>query len=86
MTMACRTECGACCVAPSIQQALPGMPGGKPAGIACIHLDEFFACCLFGTPERPDLCAQFKPELAVCGDNRAHAMRLIQTLEIATEA
>ena len=62
------------------------MPAGKPAGIACVNLDEVFACRLFGRPERPSLCAQFKPEEAVCGENRTHAMQLIQALEIATEA
>jgi hypothetical protein len=86
VTMTCRAECGACCIAPSIQQALPGMPMGKPAGVTCVNLDEVFACRLFGRPERPALCAQFKPELLICGDNRAHAMQLIQTLEIATGA
>lgn len=86
MTIHCRVGCGACCIAPSIRQALPGMPAGKPAGIACVNLDDAFFCRLFGRPERPDLCAQFKPELSVCGDSREHAMQLIELLEIATEA
>jgi len=62
------------------------MPAGKPAGIACVNLDDAFSCRLFGRPERPDLCAQLKPERSVCGDNHEHAMQLIELLEIATEA
>ena len=30
--MECRTDCGACCIAPSISSPIPGMPQGKPAG------------------------------------------------------
>ncbi|MBF7801077.1 YkgJ family cysteine cluster protein, partial [Klebsiella pneumoniae] len=29
--MECRTDCGACCIAPSISSPIPGMPQGKPA-------------------------------------------------------
>ena len=42
MTMECREGCAACCIAPSITSALPGMPQGKPADIACVQLDESF--------------------------------------------
>ena len=28
--------CGACCIAPSISSAIPGMPDGKPAGVRCV--------------------------------------------------
>jgi Fe-S-cluster containining protein len=27
--LACRSGCGACCIAPSISSAIPGMPQGK---------------------------------------------------------
>ena len=37
--LACRSGCGACCIAPSITSPLPGMPQGKPAGVPCINLD-----------------------------------------------
>ncbi|WP_429347626.1 hypothetical protein [Paraburkholderia sp. Clong3] len=28
---ACRPDCGACCIAPSISSPIPGMPNGKPS-------------------------------------------------------
>ena len=36
--MECRLQCGACCVAPSISSPIPGMEGGKAAGIPCVQL------------------------------------------------
>jgi hypothetical protein len=60
------------------------MPAGKPAGVACVNLDESFACRLFGKPERPKLCEQFLPELLVCGDNREQALQIITVLEQST--
>lgn len=83
--MQCRPGCGACCIAPSINNPIPGMPDGKPAGIACVQLDEHFSCKLFGRPERPAVCKQFLPEAAVCGDNREQALQLITLLEKNTE-
>ncbi|MGK3606278.1 YkgJ family cysteine cluster protein, partial [Klebsiella variicola] len=38
--MECRTDCGACCIAPSISSPIPGMPQGKPANPRCIQLSE----------------------------------------------
>ena len=35
--MDCRSDCGACCIAPSISSPIPGMPNGKPANTRCIH-------------------------------------------------
>ena len=58
------------------------MPDGKPAGVPCVHLDESLACRLFGDARRPGLCDSFKPEPAVCGDNREQALALIQALEV----
>lgn len=83
--MQCRSECGACCIAPSIRSPIPGMPAGKPAGVACVQLDENFACKLFGRPERPTLCERFLPEPSVCGDNRDEALQIISLLEKTTE-
>ncbi len=80
--MQCRSGCGACCIAPSISAALPGMPNGKPAGIACIHLTPEFACELFGKPERPSFCGQFRAEVLFCGESRAEALQLIAVLEL----
>ncbi len=82
--MQCRDGCGACCIAPSISSPIPGMPGGKPAGVRCIQLDDSFRCRIFGQPDRPAVCAGFKPGLDVCGADQAQAMRLIGELERAT--
>ena len=80
--MHCRTQCGACCIAPSINQAFHGMPDGKPAGVPCVHLDEHMACRIFGDPRRPALCDEFKAEPDVCGDSREQALIIIEELEL----
>jgi len=79
--MKCRDHCGACCIAPSISSPIPGMPGGKPAGVPCIHLSDEYRCLIFDDPERPGVCSQFKPEPAVCGTSREEAMVLLGDLE-----
>jgi hypothetical protein len=82
--MDCRIGCGACCVAPSISTPLPGMPGGKPAGVRCPHLTSEHRCALFGLPERPTVCASLRPSPEMCGcDARAAYSGLIR-LERAT--
>jgi len=83
--MACRPACAACCIAPAITQPIPGMPQGKPAGVPCVQLDGALRCRLFGLPERPRFCVQFRPEPMTCGENREQAMALINALQIATE-
>lgn len=80
----CRPGCGACCTAPSITTPLPGMPGGKPAGVPCVHLDAALRCELFGKPERPAFCASLKPGPEMCGQSRAAAMAMLAALEAAT--
>ncbi|HCG68940.1 MAG TPA: zinc/iron-chelating domain-containing protein [Gammaproteobacteria bacterium] len=80
--MNCRSGCGACCIAPSITSPLPGMPDGKPAGVACIHLDSAMACELFDSPERPDFCARFAPESSVCGSSREQALATLRVLDV----
>ena len=80
----CRAGCGACCTAPSITSPIPGMPHGKPAGVACVQLDEARRCRLFGLPERPAFCRTLKPGPDMCGASRADAMALLAALERAT--
>ncbi len=81
-TMECRIGCGACCIAPSISSPLPGMPGGKPAGVACVNLDpESYRCRIWESPEYPDVCHRFTAEPAACGSSRAEAMELISLME-----
>lgn len=84
MVMACRPGCGACCIAPSINTALPGMPHGKAAGVACRQLDADNLCRVFGQPERPGFCSGLRPEVEMCGVDRQDALRLIAALELAT--
>lgn len=82
--MDCRAGCGACCIAPSISTPIPGMPLGKPAGVRCVQLDEANRCRLFGRPERPAVCVRLRPEPAMCGSDRAHALAWLDALEAAT--
>lgn len=81
---ACRPACAACCIAPSISSPIPGLPAGKPAGVRCPQLDEQDRCRLFGTAERPAVCAQLQPAADMCGANRGHALRWLAELEAAT--
>lgn len=81
---ACRPGCGACCIAPSITSPLPGMPQGKPAGVACVNLDADYRCKVFGLPERPDFCAGLQPARDMCGDRREQALLWLNILEHAT--
>lgn len=82
--MDCRAQCGACCIAPSITSPIPGMPNGKPAGVACIQLDEQLRCKLFGRPERPAFCLGLQPGIEMCGDSREYAMVWLSDLEERT--
>lgn len=82
--MSCREQCAACCIAPSISSAIPGMPQGKPAGVPCVQLDEHLRCRLFGRPERPAVCVSLRPSAAMCGDSPAHALQWLGRLEAMT--
>ena len=80
----CRENCGACCTAPSISSAIPGMPDGKPAGVKCIHLDENMRCKIFTSPERPRVCASLQPTPEMCGNCQTDAMKYLTELEKLT--
>ena len=82
--MNCREGCGACCIAPSISSPIPGMPFGKPAGVACVQLTADLRCALFGKPERPAVCASLRPGGGMCGTDRSEALRILAALERAT--
>lgn len=79
--MECRTNCGACCIVPSISSPIPGMPDGKPAGVPCIHLTEDLQCGIFHSPDRPAVCGGFQAEKLVCGDSREEAMETLADLQ-----
>jgi hypothetical protein len=57
------------------------MPGGKPAGVRCIHLTDDFKCAIFDHPGRPKVCADFLAEELVCGRSRQEAMAILSELE-----
>ncbi|MBX3724348.1 MAG: YkgJ family cysteine cluster protein [Xanthomonadales bacterium] len=84
--MDCRPHCAACCIAPSISSPIPGMPDGKPAGVACVQLTVDLRCALFDRPERPAVCRSLRPEPAMCGADRDHALAWLGRLEQATAA
>ncbi len=82
--MQCRSGCGACCIAPSITSPIPGMDGGKPAGVPCVQLDEHLRCRLFGDPRRPAFCGGLQPSAEMCGDTREQALRFLTRLDLLT--
>ncbi|MFT0211935.1 YkgJ family cysteine cluster protein [Pseudomonas sp. F1_0610] len=83
--MECRIGCGACCIAPSINSALPGMPYGKKAGERCVNLSEQNLCLLFGLPSRPKFCQAYQAEEVYCGTSQDEAVRIIGWLEQMTD-
>ncbi|HXD35291.1 MAG TPA: YkgJ family cysteine cluster protein [Rhodanobacter sp.] len=82
--LACRSGCGACCIAPSITSPIPGMPHGKPAGVRCVQLTADNRCAIFGHVDRPAVCASLRAEPAMCGRDRHHALAWLAELEAAT--
>ncbi len=83
--MECRIGCGACCIAPSISSPIPGMPGGKPAGVRCVQLTDDNRCKLFGKPERPGVCGALRPSEEMCGHSREEALVHLNFLERMTK-
>ena len=83
--MHCRSGCGACCIAPSINSPIPGMPNGKPAGVRCVQLLDDMRCAIFGKPERPAFCGGIQPSEEMCGETREYAIRWLSTLEDQTK-
>ena len=82
--MKCRAGCGACCIAPSISSAIPGMPGGKPAGVRCAQLTADNLCRLFGHSERPAVCASLFPHPDMCRQSAEQALAWLTELERVT--
>jgi len=80
----CRAGCGACCIAPSISTPIPGMPQGKPAGVACVQLDDALRCRLFGHPDRPAVCGSLRPHREMCGESAGQALLWLTRLERET--
>ena len=84
IAMECRAGCGACCIAPSISSAIPGMPNGKPAGVRCVQLSDDNLCLIYGQPSRPAVCNSLRADLEICGRSQAEALILLSALERAT--
>ena len=82
--MECRVGCSACCIAPSISSPIPGMPGGKPAGVRCVQLTDDNRCALFGSPDRPLVCASLQQSAEMCGVSNQAAMIHLTLLERTT--
>jgi hypothetical protein len=80
----CRPDCGACCIAPSVTSPIPGMPQGKPAGVACVQLGADRRCRLFGDPRRPAFCSGLAPSLEMCGESAGQALAWLARLEALT--
>lgn len=78
--MECRMNCGVCCIALSISSDIPGMPGGKPVGVRCIHLRDDYRCGLFNDPSRPKVCSDYKAEEEFCGNSREEAIKILYSL------
>ncbi len=83
-TMECRVGCAACCIAPSISSAIPGMADGKPAGIRCIQLTVDNRCLIFGSETRPPVCLSLQPDRDMCGSTAAEAMERLAEWELLT--
>jgi hypothetical protein len=60
------------------------MPGGKPAGVRCAQLTDDNRCALFGSPERPSVCASLRPSAEMCGESNQQALIHLALLERAT--
>lgn len=82
--MQCRIDCGACCIAPSISSAIPGMPHGKPANVRCVQLSDDNLCKIFGSNLRPKVCSSLQPSLDMCLTDRTDAMTYLIKLENET--
>lgn len=84
--MDCRPGCAACCIAPSISSSLPKHPNGKPAGVACLHLDDQGLCELFNMASRPRVCIEFQASVEICGQSAEQALLNLEELERLTSS
>ena len=60
------------------------MPGGKPAGVRCAQLTDDNRCALFGSPDRPLVCASLRPSAEMCGQTNQEALIFLTLLEDVT--
>ena len=60
------------------------MPSGKTAGVRCVNLSSENRCLIYGHPDYPAVCANFKASRGTCGDDNAFAMANLEVLERLT--
>jgi len=60
------------------------MPEGKPAGVACVNLDESFNCKIWNSADYPHVCQAFKPAAEHCGEDRHEAITILTWIEQET--
>lgn len=79
----CRTDYGACSIAPSISSPIPGMPHGKLANVKSVQLADNFMCKIVTSPLRTCVCASLQANRKMCFTHRDAAFYLIK-LEAGT--
>jgi hypothetical protein len=52
--------------------------------VRCPHLAADITCALFGSPDRPAVCASLRPGPDLCGGSPAEAMAILVRLEALT--
>ena len=60
------------------------MPGGKPAGVRCIHLTPELQCAIYGHADRPAVCGSLRVSVEMCGGSAAEALVYLVQLEADT--
>jgi len=60
------------------------MPNGKPAGVACVNLDESLNCTIWNHADYPSLCRAFQADEEHCGANRHQALITLTRMESET--
>lgn len=80
--MECRLGCGACCIFIDISSSIPNHPNGKPSGVRCKNLNKNNCCKIWGTPEYPKVCADYKAEKEFCGETFEESKDILIKLNI----
>lgn len=60
------------------------MPNGKPAGVRCAQLTDDARCSIWGSPDRPLVCAHLMPTPNMCGLSAEEATAYFRELDRLT--
>jgi hypothetical protein len=60
------------------------MPGGKPAGVRCIHLTGDNTCAIHGRDDYPPVCRNLRASEEMCAGSFDEAMAYLSQLETLT--